>query len=106
MPRKLTPEEREERRLARVKASGEAKTERARVRRLKSLAGFAERLLGKYGGGIVREDVGGCVGVRWTTASRDGTKLNDPRLEEALEAGVFVAAPGKPHLLTGARVPA
>ena len=43
----------------------------------------------KRGGFVVRDVVGGAVGVRWTRAARTGGWFNPAKLELALELGVL-----------------
>ena len=43
----------------------------------------------KRGGFVVRDVVGGAVGVRWTRAARTGGWFNPAKLERALELGVL-----------------
>lgn len=44
----------------------------------------------KAGGWLVREDCGGAVGVRWSTASRNGVSFSAPLCDAMAEHGLLI----------------
>jgi hypothetical protein len=52
----------------------------------------------REGGAIIREQVGGAIGVHWTTAARAGGHFSDRLCERLLSLGYIAPLPGRENV--------